>query len=390
MKRRICSLLLTVAVVFSLGMPLLSTRSEAAESVYFTAVNEQLCPLNDETMPFWSGGNLYVPSTVFSSYDLDVSYVRDTSAQTAILYTSQRVLEFDLVGGGANNKTGTYYSASAVSRNGYIYFPLAFVCNYFRLSYSVVDTAWVPMVRVRDSSSGLSDRQFLDAASSLMSSRYRAYLQSKQPTVPPTPDPDTNNANTNTDVPGNETQPPENGDEETENRTEAQVLLGIRAGDDNVVSDMLDTLDQYQYKATFFFDPASLEGREDLLRRIVASGHRIGLVQPSDGDTAALEEGNDQLRRCTGTVTRLVLSSTAKSAQEAGYAVYQPDFSAESVASSSSSRANRILSRIEGSTGTIGVLLGGDSVSAAALRIVCSTLAEQEGSVRAVNETACT
>ena len=107
MKRRICSLLLTVAVVFSLGMPLLSARSEAAGSVYFTAVNEQLCPLNDETMPFWSGGNLYVPSTVFSSYDLDVSYVRDTSAQTAILYTSQRVLEFDLVGGGANNKTGT-------------------------------------------------------------------------------------------------------------------------------------------------------------------------------------------------------------------------------------------------------------------------------------------
>ena len=148
-KRRVTGLLLAAVLVFTLGVPLWAERPLAAESVYFTAVNENVCPLNDETMPFWSGGTLYVPSPVLSSYDLGLSYVRDTSAQTAILYNSRKVLEFDLTGGGANNKMGTYYSASAISRRGYVYFPLSFVCNYFGLSYSVVDTVWAPLVRLR-------------------------------------------------------------------------------------------------------------------------------------------------------------------------------------------------------------------------------------------------
>mgnify|MGYP000314612401 CR=1 FL=1 len=102
MKRRIWSILLALALSLSLGAPLLAARPLAAGNVYFTAVNDSLCPLNDSTMPFWSGGNLYLPSSVFSSYDLGLSYVRDTSAQTAILYSSNKVLEFDLARGGAN------------------------------------------------------------------------------------------------------------------------------------------------------------------------------------------------------------------------------------------------------------------------------------------------
>ena len=360
---------------------MLAARSWAAGSVYFTSVNDQLCPLSDGTMPFWSGGNLYVPSAVFSAYTLSVSYVRDTSAQTAVLYTSQRVLEFDLAGGGANNKMGTYYSASAVQRGGTVYFPLAFVCSYFGLSYSVTDTAWVPMVRVCDAGARLSDRQFLDAASSLMSSRYRAYLQSKQPAPP-----DTNGeqGTEEPDVPA----PPETNEDLPAQHAQARVLLGIRAGDDASLASMLDTLDRYGCHATFFFEPASLEGRDDLLRRIVASGHRIGLVQPADGSVAALEKANDLLRRCTGTVTRIVLSDAGGRAREAGYAVYQADVSAENLGTTAASRASRVLDRVE-SGETVGVLLGGDSVSAAALGRICGTLTEQGGAVRAVNETAC-
>ena len=78
MKRRIWSILLALALSLSLGAPFLAVRPLAAGSVYFTAINDSLCPLNDSTMPFWSGGNLYLPSSVFSSYDLGLSYVRDT------------------------------------------------------------------------------------------------------------------------------------------------------------------------------------------------------------------------------------------------------------------------------------------------------------------------
>ena len=37
-----------------------SPGQASSASAYFTAVNDQLMPLNDETMPFYSNGVLYV------------------------------------------------------------------------------------------------------------------------------------------------------------------------------------------------------------------------------------------------------------------------------------------------------------------------------------------
>ena len=44
MKRRIWSILLALALSLSLGAPLLAARPLAAGNVYFTAVNDSLCP----------------------------------------------------------------------------------------------------------------------------------------------------------------------------------------------------------------------------------------------------------------------------------------------------------------------------------------------------------
>lgn len=380
MKKRAVGFLLSLALVLSLTGPFLVSRPQAVDSVYFTAVNENLCPLNDATMPFWSGGNLYVPSTVFSSYDLGISYARDTSSQTALLYTGSKTLEFDLANGGANNTAGIYYSARAVTRQGYICFPLAFVSSYFGLSYSIQETPYVPLVRVR-SSPGLSDSQFIDAASTLMASRYNAYLQSKKT---PTTKPNSN--------PGSESSQPAvvpPGTEETEIKNTTQVLLAVRAGEDEALTAMLNTLDRYGYKATFFFAPDALTGRDDLLRRIVSSGHRLGLIQPSDGDMEALQRANELLRRSTGTTTRMVLASQSESALAAGYAVYTPSLSAENLGSTASGRAARIMSGIEAGGGTVKVLLGGDDLSASALNTVCMELRTDNDTVRAVDEVAC-
>ena len=60
-------------------------RNEAETTVYFTAVNDQLLPdLSDETMPFWSGGRLYVPSTVITGTDLGLFYSRSRDKSTAV------------------------------------------------------------------------------------------------------------------------------------------------------------------------------------------------------------------------------------------------------------------------------------------------------------------
>ena len=72
MRRKLAALLLCLLLVFQLS----PVPSGAAETVYFTAVNKNVLTLSDDTMPFWSGGYLYVPSTIFTGVgrDLGVSY----------------------------------------------------------------------------------------------------------------------------------------------------------------------------------------------------------------------------------------------------------------------------------------------------------------------------
>ena len=60
-KRLLC-LLLTVLMLCSL----VPETTFADTTVYFTAVNDQLLSLSDDTMPFWSGGRLYLSSTAIS------------------------------------------------------------------------------------------------------------------------------------------------------------------------------------------------------------------------------------------------------------------------------------------------------------------------------------
>ena len=59
-------------------------QTEAETTVYFTAVNDQLLPdLSDGTMPFWSGGRLYVPYTAIAGTDLGLFYSRSRDKSPA-------------------------------------------------------------------------------------------------------------------------------------------------------------------------------------------------------------------------------------------------------------------------------------------------------------------
>ena len=146
--------------------------------VYFTAVNEQLLDLTSDTMPFWSGGVLYVPSRVFSGTDLGVSYVRNNTMGLVMLYTNRVDLRFDLEAQTAYDKRGNVYSGHAIERGGTVFFPLDLVCRYFGLTWSYSQTATVPLVRVKSASGILDDTGFIDAAATQMASRYAAYEKS--------------------------------------------------------------------------------------------------------------------------------------------------------------------------------------------------------------------
>lgn len=94
-KRFLC-LLLVLLMVFSLT----PSETRAETTVYFTAVNDQLLPdLSDETMPFWSGGRLYIPSTVITGTDLGLFYSRSRDKSTAVVYRQGSALTFNFAAG---------------------------------------------------------------------------------------------------------------------------------------------------------------------------------------------------------------------------------------------------------------------------------------------------
>ena len=71
-RKRLLSLLLSVLMLCTLLPP----RASAAPTLYFTAVNDRMCDLNDETMPFWQNGLLYVAgATVDGPDDLGIRFL---------------------------------------------------------------------------------------------------------------------------------------------------------------------------------------------------------------------------------------------------------------------------------------------------------------------------
>jgi len=262
-----------------MALALLPAAGQATLSdVYFTAVNEQLLDLSSDTMPFWSGGVLYVPSRVFTGTDLGVSYVRNTTMGLVMLYTNRVDLRFDLENQTAYDKRGNVYNGHAIERSGTVFFPLDLVCRYFGLTWSYSQTDTVPLVRIKSASGILDDAGFIDAASTQMASRYAAYEKSlgaaEEPggASPPPPQQET------------VARPPH-----TVQAAEGQqVYLLLEADSRENVLEALEILGNVP--CTFLLGLEELADG-DLTRALIAGGHSIALRL---GEGGAAEIGQAQ------------------------------------------------------------------------------------------------
>ena len=255
MKRRLFALFLAAALLLLVLVPV---RGRAAlEGVYFTAANESVLPLEADTMPFYSGGTLYVPSRLFDGTDLGVLYVRNDIMGLAILYTNKIDLRFDLESQIVYDKQGKLYTGyHAIEQNGVVFLPLQLVCRYFGLTWSYNETETAPLIRVKSSSVILDDRRFIDAAATQMRDYYADYersLAAVEPDLPPVP---------------SQEDPPLAAEGQTvylliESRSEADTLA------------VLETLEGVQ--ATFLLPLEQLEGDGELARALLAGGHGVAL-----------------------------------------------------------------------------------------------------------------
>ena len=291
-RKRLLSLLLSVLMLCTLLPP----RASAAPTLYFTAVNDRMCDLSDETMPFWQNGLLYVAgATVDGPDDLGIRYSYNQEKSVAILYKGQRVLYCDLTAGTMeNNRTGEQYAGSPIVRSGMVFFPITALAKMFDLKYSSTKIAYGYLLRIRDDNAVLSDEYFIDAATDPIQKRdaqyERAHAAAEQENETP--------AQVETPV----------------RRDDLTVYLLLPAANGFMLTQLLSTLENYQSHATLLLTPELPESAGDGVRRAAATGNAVALR--IDAATAAealaqIERGNDALWRAASLRTRLVYLESA-------------------------------------------------------------------------------
>jgi hypothetical protein len=248
-------------MVFSV-LPL-GNGADAAPYVCFLAINDTLLDLSN--MPYTQGSTTYVPYGVFKSFHIYYSFFSGNS--TATLYTNERQLYFNLADGSTYDGNDIHYSTSAIYRGGVVYIPVGFVCAFFGVRYSyITGSGYGDVARLRDGSAVLSDAQFLSAASSLMQSRYTAYVNASS-------------GQTGTDLPFPSPGTNQNPDPD---RSDTSVSLSFQG---MPTSGMLDKLAQYRVLACFFVTPEEIRSAPDTLRRLIGGGHSVGVLCGEDAES---------------------------------------------------------------------------------------------------------
>lgn len=353
---------------------------QAAPTVYFTAVNDYVLELSDETMPFWSGGYLYLPSTIFTGSvgrQLGISYSRYVNRQTVILYSSDtHALIFDLANNTTKDNQGNAYAQKAILRNGVVFVPEPVITSFFGITCTRTSVSYGYLVRLKSGDAVLSDQQFAEAASYWMEERYGQYLKSHA-------------TEQGDGQSGGDSQP------QTPAAQGKSVYLCLSGEDPQLVEEALDALERYGGQATFYCSLTFLEQQGDLLRRMGASGQGIGILADSaDGDATVeeqLERGNELLYRSACAKTRLVYVEDASErmlteVEQSGYCCLRADMDRTAYALTSSASAETLLQRVSSRKGNVSVWLG-ESISGTGLRAFLQKADQADDQCLAMTET---
>ena len=293
MKRRIMAALCAIALLAAL----LSTPGMATERVCFTAVNDRLMLFEADAMPAWVNGLLYVPATVFdrsvTTVDFGMQYNYSRSSNTVTLYNLRQMLVFDLAKGVSYDQISGKVMPRAVNRNGRIYLPVVAVCDFFDLDHYYTQTQSGYLLRISNDAAFLSDEGFVDAASMDMANQLQKYQDSLKPVVPPV-------------------QPEEPPDDVTQpGSPRVQVCVGVRCTTGEGLQAILNAMDRAGWRGVFFFEPDLVAGQDGLVRRVVGSGHTVGLLTRGEDVEASrqqLQQGNGLLALTVRTAATAVFA----------------------------------------------------------------------------------
>ncbi len=277
-KRPVCFLL---AVLLTVGFLLLPSAAE--DSIFFTAINNTLLELTDDTMPVSYNSVIYVPSSLFNSTALDTYSYYSRGTQTVLISDGNALLYFDMGAGNSYDGDENTYRYAAIYVNDTAYVPAFFVADFFGLTYSYIRRDERHIVRLTRGSV-LSDDAFFSAAASLIESRLNQYLSSRglpMPTPVPSPTP--------TPAPTPEPTPPPTplppvptpSPPPVIDRSDVTVHLCFLGLNENSAL-VLDALEDAGLPACFFAPAEELLAHDDLVRRILGSGYGLGMLVRTD------------------------------------------------------------------------------------------------------------
>ncbi len=368
-KRMLC-LAFALLLLFSLA----PKDARAAENVCFLAANEKLFPLSDDTMPFWSGGAMYVPHTLMDGGELGVHYSRNMEKQVFTAYNLHSgSITFDFAAGTIETNTLKTIPGSAIVRGGIVFLPLNVLCDFFELDYVYTRVTYGYLLRVKTRSDTFSNDRFIDAASMPMAQRYAQYEKAHAP------------AETSADQSGDGQKA-----QETAQRTVYLVIESTAA------EHTLAILDAASTRIAFLFSPQDLDGADDLLRRLAALGIPVALrVDASSGADGALE----QIEQCNRTLwsaanvkTRLVYldeasNETTRAVLDAGYCPLRFTLDFGDGLPSVTRASSRIFSAADANRGVCRVFLGADSEVSSVLSLLTASLRAGNCTLVKLNET---
>lgn len=370
LKRALC-LVFALLLLASLA----PKGARAAEDVCFLAANEKLFPLSDDTMPFWSGGALYVPHTLMDGGDLGVHYSRNMEKQVLTAYNLHSgAITFDFAAGTIETNTLKTIPGSAIVRGGVVFLPVSVLCDFFELDYIYTRVTYGYLLRVKTRSDTFSNDRFIDAASMPMAQRYAQYEKAHAPADNP-------------EGPSGSGQK----EQETAQRT---VYLVIESTSPEHTLPILDGASSA--RTAFLFAPQDLDGADDLLRRLAALGSPVVLrADASGGPESALEEierYNRALWNAANIKTRLVVldgasEETALAVLDAGYCPLRFALDFGGGLPSVSRASSRIFSAADANHGVCCVFLGADEAVSGSLSSLAASLRAGNCTLARLNET---
>jgi hypothetical protein len=253
-------------LVFCLAILLAAPAVKAVGNVCFTAINDKLMPLDNNTMPIINGSLLYVPCNFFTSDELGVYYIPGDSQ--VMLYSAAKKIIFyidkDTVVGYDDNQQ----YIPAVKKNGLIYVPVDDVCAFFGLTSDVIQSPPAPVVRFYRGAVGYSKDKFLALNSAKMHRYYDEYVGIAVPSAPPV-------------------------SPEAPTYADVSVYLSFYDLSSEKLKSILDTLASTSYKACFFVAADEIEANADRLRRAAGEGHTIGIWLKETTKEFAFKEYQD-------------------------------------------------------------------------------------------------